>query len=630
MYSKTAPTRDLQVRSAIRLLAALVFLTAAWIPVVQANTVTPIPTGDCISTVHPCVTVPLMISRGDAVPMRGYSVELQISPELVLCSGPSSITQGSYLPGTTSFQVIDHGGGAYTVDQAILGLPCGAVNPSGTLFSVEVKNAGADGAGTITAGAVFLRDCNNAPLPAAAGPPATIYIDRTPPLAVADLVAPQVKVGNDTDGTTRILLTFAAPGDAFEIEAYRAWYGTTTANAYPEYDDMPGAGAPVTPAYPPGPPWQATPVTASGQTDEPGQRGLWYYAVFTHDECGNVSPVSNVTPGTLNYHLGDVTPLPAGDNDVDGLDISALGGSYGQSLVYSDPINYLDVGPTSDWSVDGRPLTDNRVDFEDLMVFAMNYGQVSFAGPIPSQDQAGPGGTPFLAIQYEPVTAKGILVAHLMLRKNTAEVKGSHAVISYDPERIEVLEVCQGRLLQGQNGVFFHHLPGTGAVTIDAAALGQGIAIQGSGEVAVIRVRLFPGSGRLQLKTADLRDLVNGCISANPTGTQPGSNGSGQAPLALARATAPKTPVPLARPNPFGQSTTIEFRLPEEGTITVRIFNAAGAMVRTLVDGNIPGGEHHVSWDGRNAEGQRAPVGVYFCTLRTASAVRTIKLFCYR
>jgi hypothetical protein len=40
-------------------------------------------------------------------------------------------------------------------------------------------------------------------------------------------------------------------------------------------------------------------------------------------------------------------------------------------------VSYLDVGPTTDLSLSSRPFTDNRIDFEDLIVFASNYGLVS-------------------------------------------------------------------------------------------------------------------------------------------------------------------------------------------------------------------------------------------------------------
>ena len=56
-----------------------------------------------------------------------------------------------------------------------------------------------------------------------------------------------------------------------------------------------------------------------------------------------------------------------------------LGDAFGESEGdgFYNPI--ADVGPTDDWSRLGIPTTDNNINFEDLMVFAMNFGVVSAA-----------------------------------------------------------------------------------------------------------------------------------------------------------------------------------------------------------------------------------------------------------
>ena len=149
---------------------------------------------------------------------------------------------------------------------------------------------------------------------------------------------------------------------AADVKVYRAGFGN-----YPEYDDLPGAGSvPATPAWPPPAPWALTGVTATGQFDEVGNRDYWYFVAFATDSCGNVSPVSNKTGGTLNYHLGDVhdgfTDCQ-GNNLVNTSDISFLGAHYAITLAVSDPLGCLDVGPTTDNYIHGRPKTDSRVQF---------------------------------------------------------------------------------------------------------------------------------------------------------------------------------------------------------------------------------------------------------------------------
>jgi len=65
-------------------------------------------------------------------------------------------------------------------------------------------------------------------------------------------------------------------------------------------------------------------------------------------------------------------------------------------------------------------------------------------------------------------------------------------------------------------------------------------------------------------------------------------------------------------PNPFAERSTIRYSLPESGNIRLSVYNLAGRLVDTLVDGYIEAGEHEVVWTGRDAGGTPLPSGVYF------------------
>jgi len=60
-------------------------------------------------------------------------------------------------------------------------------------------------------------------------------------------------------------------------------------------------------------------------------------------------------------------------------------------------------------------------------------------------------------------------------------------------------------------------------------------------------------------------------------------------------------------PNPFNPSTTIEFALPEESQVSIKLFNVLGGEVATLVEGIEPAGFHKVQW---KPEGLAS--GIYF------------------
>ena len=75
-----------------------------------------------------------------------------------------------------------------------------------------------------------------------------------------------------------------------------------------------------------------------------------------------------------------------------------------------------------------------------------------------------------------------------------------------------------------------------------------------------------------------------------------------------------------ARPNPLGAATTVSFLAGTNAHAELRIFDAGGRSVRTLLEGPVTGGRHDVLWDGRDASGRRVPPGAYFYELRLDGA----------
>ena len=70
-------------------------------------------------------------------------------------------------------------------------------------------------------------------------------------------------------------------------------------------------------------------------------------------------------------------------------------------------------------------------------------------------------------------------------------------------------------------------------------------------------------------------------------------------------------------PNPFTNFTTIEYDVPSEQNVVLRIFNIRGQIVKTLVDEDKSPGYYSVVWDGTNDNGDEVSSGVYFCQMYT-------------
>jgi hypothetical protein len=82
-----------------------------------------------------------------------------------------------------------------------------------------------------------------------------------------------------------------------------------------------------------------------------------------------------------------------------------------------------------------------------------------------------------------------------------------------------------------------------------------------------------------------------------------------------ARRTVPTLARLAVSPNPFNPDIAISFHLAQVTELDLRIYDAAGRCVRSLLDGRQQAGTHTVRWDGRDAGGRAVASGVYFVQL---------------
>ena len=78
-------------------------------------------------------------------------------------------------------------------------------------------------------------------------------------------------------------------------------------------------------------------------------------------------------------------------------------------------------------------------------------------------------------------------------------------------------------------------------------------------------------------------------------------------------------------PNPFNPVTMIRFSLTSPSRVTVRIYDVAGRLVRTVVDERMEAGEHSLPFEARGLAS-----GVYFYRFKAAEFEKTKKMVVLR
>ncbi|MEW6686556.1 MAG: FlgD immunoglobulin-like domain containing protein, partial [Candidatus Edwardsbacteria bacterium] len=83
-------------------------------------------------------------------------------------------------------------------------------------------------------------------------------------------------------------------------------------------------------------------------------------------------------------------------------------------------------------------------------------------------------------------------------------------------------------------------------------------------------------------------------------------------------------------PNPFSSQTAIRYSLSAISHTTLKIYNVAGQVVKTLVSERQKPGYYAVRWNGKNENGNSVASGVYFYRLRAGDFTDTKKMIVLR
>jgi hypothetical protein len=95
-------------------------------------------------------------------------------------------------------------------------------------------------------------------------------------------------------------------------------------------------------------------------------------------------------------------------------------------------------------------------------------------------------------------------------------------------------------------------------------------------------------------------------------------------------ATSRETRLAPPAPNPFSGTVLLSYTLNGEQRTSIRIYDLAGRVVRTLVDAPQPGGSYALVWDGRDNSGRQLAHGIYLCRFTAGAYQQTVKLLLQR
>lgn len=79
-------------------------------------------------------------------------------------------------------------------------------------------------------------------------------------------------------------------------------------------------------------------------------------------------------------------------------------------------------------------------------------------------------------------------------------------------------------------------------------------------------------------------------------------------------------------PNPFNPRTTVSYTVPSRGAVSVAIYDARGARVARLFEGDRAAGAYTIEWNGRDDAGSGVSSGIYFARIEHTSGTRSKKM----
>ena len=328
------------------------------------------------------------------------------------------------------------------------------------------------------------------------------------------------------------------------------------------------------------------------------------------DGVGGFQPVYFLENNAkVKNYLGDVatpTLLSTGDGKVDVHDLNAWTQSYWSGVAgYTPGLLYYkakyDIGPTSTTTVYGMPTTDYKIQFEDLVIFAMSYGLSGNnlypkVAPVPTE--------PVEVTVGKPIATGNETLVPIFISGAVQDLRA--ASLSFSGSFGKLISAEKGDLLNSYTTpVMLMSRANGNNVFVDLSIVGADVnGLSEEGQLFVLR---FEGKANVNVTTAELRNLANSPMLVKLNGNYKGI----------------PTEFGLSQnyPNPFNPSTMISYQVPVAAMVQIAVFNSIGEKVGMLVNEVKEPGYYEVTW---NASAM--PSGVYFFRINASEFTAVKKM----
>lgn len=258
------------------------------------------------------------------------------------------------------------------------------------------------------------------------------------------------------------------------------------------------------------------------------------------------------------------------------------------------------------------------VDFNDFFIFVDNFGK-SVAGKRWAVTQEIDSKAIFSLEALGGTRADDRRVSVRVWADQVENLKAFGLVLHYDPQAVEWEGASggPGHLLTSRGGQapLFAVMSQTPGELVLGNGITVGEPVSGRGLLAELTFRV------VGLANDAYFDLAEGFVANSGTQVKQVR----QLNSALLR---PQTYHLGANfPNPFNPSTSIDYALPQAGSVELSVYDVLGRRVRVLTqDSRHAAGFYTATWDGLDHMGRSVASGVYFYRLKTPQFTRTQKM----